>query len=145
MTFLRQFLEKFVKNYPKNKKLFWENFEIICRNYKIIILGTFWKFLGKYVHQVSFVKQILNDLLKLWFFEFKKNISIYSDTYHTENFSILTPLVWNLENGDKHIDVVQLGSCIFLTPRDSNSLTNPCNLSFSFSFLELSQNFRNTS
>ncbi len=55
-TFLRQFLEKLVKN--------WENFEIIWRNYNIIILGTFWKFLGKYVRQVSFVKQILNYLLK---------------------------------------------------------------------------------
>ncbi len=27
-TFLRQFLEKLGKNYPKNRKLFWENFEI---------------------------------------------------------------------------------------------------------------------
>ncbi len=63
-TFLRQFLGKLVKNYPKNRKLLWENFEIIWRNYKIIILGTFWKFLGKYVRLVSFVKQILNYLLK---------------------------------------------------------------------------------
>ncbi len=64
VTFLRQFLEKLVKNYPKNMKLFRENSEIIWRNYKIIILGTFWKFLGKHVRQVSFVKQILNYLLK---------------------------------------------------------------------------------
>ncbi len=93
-TFLHKFLEKFVKNYPKNKKLFWENFEMIWRNYKIIILGTFWKFLGKYVCQVSFVKQILNDLLKLWSFELKKYISIYiSIRIDTENFSILTPLM----------------------------------------------------
>ncbi len=49
VTFLRQFLEKLAKNYPKSMKLFWEYFEIIWRNYKIIILGTFWKFLGKYI------------------------------------------------------------------------------------------------
>ncbi len=72
-TFLRQFLEKLVKNYLKNKKLFWENFEIIWRNYKIIIFGTFWKFLGKYICQVSFVKQILNYLLKTLIFWIKKN------------------------------------------------------------------------
>ncbi len=50
VTFLCHFSEKLVKNYPKNMKLFWENFGIIWRNYKIIILGTFWKFLGKYVN-----------------------------------------------------------------------------------------------
>ncbi len=33
VTFLRQFLEKLVKNYPKKMKLFKENFEIIWRNY----------------------------------------------------------------------------------------------------------------
>ncbi len=49
-TFLCQFLEKLVKNYPKNVKLFWENFGIIWKNYKIIILETFWEFLGKCVH-----------------------------------------------------------------------------------------------
>ncbi len=41
VTLLCQFLEKLVKNYPKNVKLFWENFGIIWRNYKIIISGTF--------------------------------------------------------------------------------------------------------
>ncbi len=47
---MRQFLEKLMKNYPKNIKLFWENFEIIRRNYKIYfnifkqsILDFFWK------------------------------------------------------------------------------------------------------
>ncbi len=50
VTFLGQFLEKLVKNYPKNMKLFWKNFGIVWRSYKIIILGIFWKFLGKYVH-----------------------------------------------------------------------------------------------
>ncbi len=30
-TFLHQFLEKLVQNCPKNRKLFWEKFEIICR------------------------------------------------------------------------------------------------------------------
>ncbi len=64
VTFLRKFLEKLVKNYPKNVKLFWENLKIIWRNYKIIIFGIFWKFLWKYVRQVSFVKQIVNYLLK---------------------------------------------------------------------------------
>ncbi len=49
VSFLCQFLEKFVKNYPKNMKLYWKNFGIIWRNYKIIILGIFGKFLGKYV------------------------------------------------------------------------------------------------
>ncbi len=72
VTFLYQFLEKIVKNYPRNMQLVWENFEIICRNYKIIILGTLWKFLKKYVHQVSFGKQILNylqeTLKKCWKF-----------------------------------------------------------------------------
>ncbi len=47
MTVLRQFLEKLVKNYLKNVKLFRENLEIIWRNYKIIILGTFRKFFWK--------------------------------------------------------------------------------------------------
>ncbi len=55
---------KLVKNYRKNVKLFWENFDMVWRNYKIIISGTFWKFLGKYVCQASFVKQISNYLLK---------------------------------------------------------------------------------
>ncbi len=41
---------KLMKNYPKDMKLFWKNFGIIWRNYKIIILGIFRKFLGKYVH-----------------------------------------------------------------------------------------------
>ncbi len=50
MTFLFQFLEKLVIIYPKNVKLFWENFGIIWRNYKIMILRIFEKFLGKWVH-----------------------------------------------------------------------------------------------
>ncbi len=76
-TFLRQLLEKLVKTYSKNRKLLWENFDIIWRNYKIIILGIFWNFLGKYVHQVSFVKQILNYLLKTLIFLIKKRKSLY--------------------------------------------------------------------
>ncbi len=81
VTFLRPFLEKLAKNYPKNRKLFWENFEIIWRNEKMIILGTFWEFLGKYVHQVHFVKHILNYLLKNLIFRIKKKISIYRYRY----------------------------------------------------------------
>ncbi len=37
VTFLSQFLQKLLKNYPKNVKFLWENFGIIWRNYKIII------------------------------------------------------------------------------------------------------------
>ncbi len=76
VTFLHQFLEKLVKNYPKNMKLFWENFKIIRRNYKIIILETFWKFLGKYISQVNFVKQIVNYLLKTLKKKFLRNFGL---------------------------------------------------------------------
>ncbi len=102
VTFLRQFLEKLMKNYPKYRKLFWENFEIIWRNYTII-LGTFWKFLGKYVRQVSFVKQILNYLLKTLIFRIKKNIHQYVSTFllkiSVQNFSIWT-------NYDKYFEEI---------------------------------------
>ncbi len=84
ILFLGQFLEKLVKNYPKNRKLFWENFEIIWKNYKIIILGTFQKFWGKYLRQVSFVKQILNYLLGTLIFRILKKyryIVVRSDIF----------------------------------------------------------------
>ncbi len=94
VTFLCQFLEKLAKNYPKNMKLFWKNFEIIWRNYKIMILGIFWKFLGKYVHRVSFGKQILNYLLKTlkkcW--QFVENFRGIVDGLHRSILNIL----WNL-------------------------------------------------
>ncbi len=47
-------------------KGYWENFEIIWRNYKIIILGTCWKFLGKYVGKQ--ILSYLRETLKKWKF-----------------------------------------------------------------------------